>query len=95
MLFKNINFVFISVSGLKSEIKTKRQDIKNNADRLYFKEISVHLSKIIDHCAFCPLSQSSPLIVGGTFNITWDNSRYNTKWETVLSSVFLLCTLQT
>ena len=42
-----LNFVLISVSGLKWEIKkTKDKALKNNADRLYFEEISVYLSKI-------------------------------------------------
>ena len=34
--------------------------LKSNADRLYFEEISVHLFKITDHSAFCPLSESAP-----------------------------------
>ena len=50
------------MSGLRNDEKSKQKDkaLKNNTDRLYFEEISVHLSKITDHCAFCPLSQSLP-----------------------------------
>ena len=42
------------------KIKTKRQSISNNADRLYFEEISVHISKITDHC-MCVLP--SPVVL--------------------------------
>ena len=56
------NFVLISVVGLNDKkSKPKDKALKNNADSLYFEEISVHLSKITAWPLYfaCRLSKSS------------------------------------
>ena len=45
-----------------------KKALKNNGYRLYF-EISVHLSKITDHCVFCPFLQFSPTGCRGQFSL--------------------------
>ena len=51
--------LFLFLWAVWNDKKSKQKDkaLKNNTDCLYFEEISVHLSKITDHCVFCPLSQ--------------------------------------
>ena len=60
-------FPWAALNDDKSNKKNKES--KKNADRLYYKEIVVHLSKskTTNQCVFCPLSQSSPTGCRGQF----------------------------
>ena len=56
----------------------KDKTLKTNSYRLYFEEISVHLSKITNHCKFCSLS---PAILvhrlGSNFLLPTDFTRFS------------------
>ena len=44
---------------------------------MHFEEISVHLSKITNHCAFCPLLQPSPTGSEVNFLLPNDFTRFS------------------
>ena len=71
------------MSGLKWwEIKTKDKALKNNAGCLYFEKISVHLTKITDHCAFCLwIRVSCWTIVDKNYNNKPITPLDNCKWD--------------
>ena len=96
-LFRLISFLFLWAIWNEKSKQTDKA-LKNNADRLCFEEIPVHLSQTTDHCAFCPLLQSSLTGCRAEANFLLPN--YFTRFSKVLTrniytffslSLFLNC----